>query len=425
MWDFAVVGGGIGGLAVAELLQRSGVSVLLIEKNPALCSQASAEQQGWFHTGALYTALPVNRYFRTMVGNLDDLVDYYAGFPNMNLRVDKHIYTTDKDGWFSNRTNFYAYANCKSVSWRWKLPWAMALRRAKKRMSWFENLDVARSLSGQMGLRTKATEYVVHRSPLGVELDDVAYVLKSRDRTMNSAAIAQDLLRSFVANGGLVKTRTTVLSVENGAVVAQESGSKSPARFPARHVVLTAGKDSVAFDRKIKVYISPLLVAYPAFTDMNFVKMSPHPQNTVNHIYHRVNGMDYSLVGNAVYYDARESDPEAMKRVRSAMLALVGKVFGSLEGRQTEVYLGYKTEITSSSALRNYLYHIVDRGPYTLALPGKFSLCFSLAVNVCRHFGIEPVRRVMMKDDPYAGDQIEDPLHYRIAKQLRSRHLTS
>jgi choline dehydrogenase-like flavoprotein len=99
-WDFAVVGGGIAGLAISELLQRSGASVVLLEKNKTLCSEASAEQQGWFHTGALYTALPDQFFFRAMVGNLDDLIDYYRGFPNMNLRIDKHVSSASCEGGF-------------------------------------------------------------------------------------------------------------------------------------------------------------------------------------------------------------------------------------------------------------------------------------------------------------------------------------
>src|SRR4030095_17232371 len=85
--DFAVVGGGIAGLAIAELLQRSGASVVLIEKNKTLCSEASGEQQGGFHTGALYTALPDQFFFRAMVGNLHDLIDYYRVYPNKNFPV--------------------------------------------------------------------------------------------------------------------------------------------------------------------------------------------------------------------------------------------------------------------------------------------------------------------------------------------------
>ena len=150
-YDFVVVGGGIAGLAIAELLQRSGASTVLFEQNEALCGEASAEQHGWFHTGALYSALSDPYFCRTIVGNLDDLMGYYSGFPNMNLRVDKHIFTLDQRGWFSNRTLFYAYTGLRGVSWKWKLPWALAMYRAKRRMSWFETLDSSRTLSHQIG----------------------------------------------------------------------------------------------------------------------------------------------------------------------------------------------------------------------------------------------------------------------------------
>lgn len=420
-WDFAVIGGGIGGLAIAELLQRSGASVILLEKSSMLCAGASAEQQGWFHTGALYTALPMTSYFRTMVGNLDDLVDYYSGFPQMNLKVDKHLSTTDHDGWFSNRTNFYVYTSCQGVNWRWKLPWAVALHRAKRRMSWFENLDISRSLSRQMGLRAKPTKFVMHNTTLGVNLDHVAFILKSRDRTMNTGLIARDLLNSFLANGGLVKIQTAVMNIEKGCVTATSHSGDAPSRYRARHIILATGKDSVNFDKHTRVFISPLLVAYPALTDINFVRMSPHVEDTMNHICHRSDGLEYSLVGNAVYYAPEHARGEVLENIRSSMVSIAGRVFGDLGHREVDLYFGYKTEVTSSSSLRNYLYHIVDRGAFTLALPGKFSLCFSLAVNVCRHFGLEPVERVRMKEDDSISQLIEEPLHQRIAKRLRAR----
>lgn len=127
--DFLVLGGGIAGLAIAELLQRSGACVVLIEKNDTLCSEASAEQQGWFHTGAFYAGVRSSSSCRTLVNNLDDLIDCYSAFPNMNLRVDKHIHTADREGWFSNRTYSYLYANRKSISWQLKLPWSLTLRQ--------------------------------------------------------------------------------------------------------------------------------------------------------------------------------------------------------------------------------------------------------------------------------------------------------
>jgi hypothetical protein len=422
MKDFAVVGGGIAGLAVAEMLQRSGASVVLLEKNKTLCSEASAEQQGWFHTGALYTALPNNFFCRTMVGNLDDLVDYYSGFPSMNLRVDKHIYTTSREGWFANRTNFYVYTSTKGVSWKWKLPWAVALYRAKRRMSWFETLDASRSLSHQLGFGAKPLQYVVHRSTLGVNLDHVAFALKSRDRAMNTRLIAEDLLRSFLASGGVVKTQAKVLSLEKGSVLAKLDGGDAPSRIPARHTILATGKDTTTFETNTKVFISPLLVVYPALTDINFVRMSPHMEQTINHICHRNNGLEYSLIGNAVYHDAQHGSQEVLERVRSSMLGMAKKVFGDFDEKGADLFFGYKTEVSSSSFIRNYLYHIIDRGHYTLALPGKFSLCFSLAVNVCRHFGIEPVEQSPLAEPEAVQSLIEDPLHYRMAKRLAEKN---
>lgn len=420
MWDFAVVGGGIAGLAIAEMLQRSGASVLLLEKNRTLCAEASAEQQGWFHTGALYTALPNNFFCRTMVGNLDDLVDYYSGFPNMTLRVDKHIFTTNREGWFSNRTNFYVYTNGEGVSWRWKLPWAVALYRAKRRMSWFESLDASKSLSRQLGFGAKPIQFVVHNSALGVNLENVAFTLKSRDRAMNTKLIAEDLLRSFFGAGGTLKTHTKVVSLGRDHVLAQEDADGPSSRFCARHTILAAGKAATDFDKGMRVFMSPILVVHPALSDINFVKMSPHTGDTINHICHRSNGLEYSVIGNAAYHDPDDGGGEALERARCHMLGLARGVFGDFDEKGADVFFGYKTEVASSSFMRNYLYYIIDRGAYTLAVPGKFTLCFSLAVNVCRHFGIEPVERVTLKNEE-VGHYIEQPMHYRLARQLAMR----
>lgn len=48
-----------------------------------------------------------------------------------------------------------------------------------------------------------------------------------------------------------------------------------------------------------------------------------------------------------------------------------------------------------------------------------FTLCFSLAVNVCRHFGIEPVERVELKDEE-VGHYIEQPMHSRLTPHARN-----
>ncbi|PWT74106.1 MAG: hypothetical protein C5B60_07170 [Chloroflexi bacterium] len=423
-YDFAVVGGGIAGLAIAELLQRSGASVVLFEKHRTLCAGASAEQQGWFHTGALYAALPQNSFCRTMVGNLDDLIDYYSGFPNMNLRIDKHISSTSQQGWFSNRTNFYAYASVQAVSWKWKLPWAVALYRAKRRMSWFETLDANKSLSHQLGFGTKPLRYVLHDSPLDVNLDDVAFVLKSRDRAMLTTLIAEDLLRSFLGAGGTLRMGTKIEAIEKGHLVARQEYLGEVTDYKVRHTVLATGQESPAFDRNVRVFISPLLVVAPALTDMNFVRMSPHMRDTINHVYHRDGQLDYSVIGNAVYYDTKQWTDSLSQEVRTHMIGVARRSLGQFDESRAALFFGSKTETVGSRSMRNYLYRIIDRGAYTLALPGKFSLCFSLATNLCRHFGIEPVERIRMGASDVT-DLIEPSKHLQLANQIARRSTQS
>jgi choline dehydrogenase-like flavoprotein len=101
--EYAVIGGGIAGLAVAEVFARCGHSVVLIERGERLCQEASAAQHGWFHFGSLYSILPQNQFLRTMVGGVEDLIAYYGGFPGMNIAVDRDgrlIFPSAPGAWF-------------------------------------------------------------------------------------------------------------------------------------------------------------------------------------------------------------------------------------------------------------------------------------------------------------------------------------
>lgn len=86
-YDAVVVGAGIAGLATAEIAARSGLKVVLLEKNHAVCAEASGGHHGWFHFGSLYSIFPNNQFMRTLVGGIDDLLEYYSCFPRMNIRV--------------------------------------------------------------------------------------------------------------------------------------------------------------------------------------------------------------------------------------------------------------------------------------------------------------------------------------------------
>ena len=57
-YNWIIVGGGISGLAIAEILSRENNEILIIEKNKYLASETSKVFHEWLHTGALYTIVP-------------------------------------------------------------------------------------------------------------------------------------------------------------------------------------------------------------------------------------------------------------------------------------------------------------------------------------------------------------------------------
>ena len=77
-FDLIVIGAGIAGLSIAEIFSRSGQKVLLLEKNIKICQEASGAHHGWFHFGSLYSIFPNNQFLKTLVGGIDDLLEFYS-----------------------------------------------------------------------------------------------------------------------------------------------------------------------------------------------------------------------------------------------------------------------------------------------------------------------------------------------------------
>ena len=85
-FDWIIVGGGVAGISIAEILTREGYSVALIEKNKKLASVATKEFHEWVHTGSLYTLVKDDmKTLKYILGSLDDILEFYSSFPNMNL----------------------------------------------------------------------------------------------------------------------------------------------------------------------------------------------------------------------------------------------------------------------------------------------------------------------------------------------------
>ena len=57
-FEWAVIGGGISGISISEILSRHGHKTILIEKNNDLASETSKVFHEWLHSGALYSFSP-------------------------------------------------------------------------------------------------------------------------------------------------------------------------------------------------------------------------------------------------------------------------------------------------------------------------------------------------------------------------------
>lgn len=415
MYDFIVVGGGIAGITSAELLQRSGRKVLLIDKHSRLGSMSSAEMHGWFHTGALYAALPNRSFFKTLVGNIDDLLSFYKGFDDMNLEVNGHLKTRSLEGWFSNNLNLYSYVSPMdpSVSLGMKIPWYLAIHNARRQLEGFDKIVSSQDLSAQvLNFKNPQTKSTIYEDELPYDLGDISKTFITRDRTMNAFAIMRTLVASFLSHGGSIE-----LGVEMTKVVGNEVHTKNGDILRGKTIIHASG---AANEKAVSVYYSPLAVVYPALSDLNFIKMTPVIKDTFNHISHKCGDFQYSVIGNGLYIKGTQAEQDEIKLIIEDKIRSTFKIDPS--DYKIQIYYGTKTEVTLKNQLRNYQYHIIKEGNQVSIFPGKFTLSFSLAVNLCRRLGIDPITRI---EKPISQEHIEQARgivsrskHFNIAKSM-------
>lgn len=433
-YDYAVVGGGIAGLAIAEIFARSGFRIVLVERNAKLCEEASASQHGWFHFGSLYSIFPQNQFLRTMVGGVEDLMDFYADFPGMNITVtaEGRLAFPQSDGaWFRDEPIEYivaarndpdfdmrSYDGVRNYSRKlfFLLAWELAIKQFISRHQRFHKHDWAGAVPASQwipraGFKDYSRAVISKPDHPGINLDiDTHFRIIGYDRPMRADVIISDLVRGLIGAGGVITTATEVEGIDRVGRVSRLH-VKGGGVIEAGTVIVAAGKWLGRFlsrSEDVKVLASPLLVAYPAVTERNFVRLTPFVERTVNHLHHEIDRRRYSVIGGGYFADP--SDAAALARATDKLLEMARGVFPRLaQAEMLETYLGYKTEIAPQSGERNYQYFVRELTDGVHAVvPGKFSLAFSLAVNTFKKLvGRTPETRISMAGEdaaaPYVG----------------------
>jgi glycine/D-amino acid oxidase-like deaminating enzyme len=442
-FDLAVVGAGIAGLAIAEIFARSGKRVVLIEKNEVVCGEASGAHHAWFHFGSLYSIFPNNQFMRTLVGGIDDLLEYYRDFPGLNIRVDemgKLRFASDSLPWIRDEAIQYLVAARNDSDFAldvfeglpsylrklfFTLTWDMAIKQFISRHQRFTKFDwrsgPASRYVPKAGWLDYSRDVIFKVGNIDVGLDkNTHFRVQGFDRPMNAEVIVGDLLRSFLSNGGELMLGTECLKCNERTDIVQIEIPKGIVE--AKRVVYTAGRDLGRFlaqEVKVSVVASPLLVVYPSVCDEHFVRLTPFMDRTINHLRHQANGNSYSLIGGG--YSAAPGNIEEIEKCKAQLLVMAERVLPKVkDGLLRKTYVSYKTEVAAKHGERNYQYFIRGISNRTfVGVPGKFSLGFSLAVNAYRKLeGLEPARNLRMDSSIDVTKMVAPMLHRHMVNQF-------
>lgn len=375
-----VLGSGIAGLSLAEILSRNGWRITLLDTATDLGGDASRSTQNWLHTGWLYAGLPSASAMQGCATSLRLFQKTYGPVlpPEIvNVVADEQgvEYPPSSSGWFSPDRVHYAFAL------------ATYDLSAIQRAAWKAYLDTVplRRLR-RLGYPTDA----IGEIPRGLvdlmsrwEGDPAGHeryrVIPSTDARIDTKRVLSSLLR-------MLGDKTVVLRGAQYELVRQ--GNRTAIRIDGElHTpdlcVLAAGKslpelltqigaDAIAKD--FKSICSPIVVLRRALDLPNFIRFTPNLPETINHIKYDVAGVDVSTIGS---YDFHPADR------RPDISPFVEKVCRRLDVSTSEVvgsYYGTKTELTGKLARRyNHALDAINDNTF-FAIAGKFSQ-FPLLVN--------------------------------------------
>ena len=378
IFDWIIVGGGIAGISLSEILTREGHSVALIEKKNKLASVTTREFHEWFHTGSLYTLLKDDmKTLKYVLGSLDDLLEFYSSFPKMNLKpTEQGLKITDDDkGWFSpNYINFkYRLKNRKLI-----LPWLYAIARSIVLIDGIRKHDWLRRRAGILESVTAKYYLPIIKNLIKILMDNGKFChVETTDFTTNSRNLLKDMIAAAEGNGLEIFTNNELLKIENSNdnVIANCSNGN----FQAKNMAVCLGGEIEKFsDLKINKSYAPIAVVKNIKADTkSFVELDCFKKNCINII---TKGKSFGLIGGI-----RLSKKDEVKKYFDFVVEEHKKL--SPDIKILEKYVSVKNEISQKTENRNYLFHINLSKKYKnvwAVIPGKFTLAFSMAPEFYR-----------------------------------------
>ena len=377
--EWVVVGGGIAGIAAAEILTRHGHQVTLLEKEEELASDTSAVFHEWMHFGSLYTLFPgLNKALRYVLGGLDDLLEYYSDFENMNLSKSEKGILIDRDGWFSDKKITFRF---KLKNRRWVFPWIIGVARSISLIKKIKEHDWLRRRAGET--KIKFSDYLSKIPTYFIKLisnKNDFFEVETADHLMDSRLIIKDLLNAAESNGLRIKNNAELKKIRktNKGYTLDVSESGSLHKINCTNLVLANSKNIIQFlEADFFDTYAPIVVAKNIKEEKrSFVNLDYFPSTCINSIY---KGDGVAMLGGISFKTIEECGPYIKYIIKENK-----KINPSLE--PIDSYIGTKTEFLFKNEDRSYIYNIINHeetGIWTL-VPGKFSLAFSMAVEFYR-----------------------------------------
>lgn len=425
--DAVIVGGGIAGVAIAEYLARhSSLRLRVLEQAPQLGLGSSGKLEGWFHTGGLYSGQDDGQTFMNCVNSLEDLLNDYA--PYFGARCNFRLQETapqiwrpqafpSADGWFNPNPVYLIHpqSHCPELSRsglqgdrvQMELQGQRVFRRLEAayggQHNWFQGGKCLAPTYAQVEQETRLPAASLLTTNLTLQdycrrfdesfqqpPSDYAF-LQCQDAAMDTYAILRDLTAGALSRGVRFETGITLEEINGDrygpvrlkSLVYRGAGGERK-HLKAKIFIFATGEnlgpilEELHLRARLKRNLSAMIVAYPALSEVNFVRMSTknafHFNHFVQSVQRRGKLFTYSLLANSGYTgaDGREStDIEPL-------LESAERYFGAeaLYSRQLWSYDCAKTELVSDDEQKRRYSYWIESAPssnYLCVLPGKFS----------------------------------------------------